>query len=52
MRLANASSSPRRSSMLSSITGGRFGRARATTRAFPAEAERLVTQAELRRLHT
>ncbi|MEE3852316.1 hypothetical protein VZC37_18390 [Gordonia sp. LSe1-13] len=48
MRLSNTSSGPRRNSMLSSITV-RFGRAR-PARMFPAEAERLVTPAELRRL--
>jgi len=35
--------------MLSAITGGRFGRHRVAQR-FPAEAERLVTAAELKRL--
>ncbi len=35
--------------MLSAITGGRIGRHREAPR-FPAEAERLVTAAELKRL--
>ncbi|MCX2965962.1 MULTISPECIES: hypothetical protein [Gordonia] len=48
MRLSNTSSGPRRHARLSSITG-RFGRAR-SARSFPAEAERLITPAELRRL--
>lgn len=50
MKFADTLHSPRRSSMLSSISGGRLGRVR-TARMFPAEAERLITPAELKRLH-
>ncbi|GAC49226.1 hypothetical protein [Gordonia aichiensis] len=49
MKLAATFQTPRRHSMLSAITGGRFGRHRVAQR-FPAEAERLVTAAELKRL--
>lgn len=50
MKLTSSFSSPRRVSALSSIIGGRSGRTR-TARMFPAEAERLITPAELKRLH-
>ncbi|ACY19474.1 hypothetical protein Gbro_0125 [Gordonia bronchialis DSM 43247] len=54
MKLADTLHTSRRgtastSSMLGSITG-RLGRSR-TARMFPAEAERLVTPAEFKRLH-
>lgn len=54
MKLAGTLHSPRRGSIpgtaaLRGLTGGRFGRSRAA-RMFPAEAERLVTAAELRQL--
>ncbi|WP_331436371.1 hypothetical protein RND64_01025 [Gordonia sp. w5E2] len=49
MKLAATFQTPRRHSMLSAISGGRLGRSREPQR-FPAEAERLVTPAELKRL--
>ena len=49
MRLTNTFPA-RRQSMLTSITAGRFGRGR-VARKFPEEAERLITPAELKRLH-
>ncbi|MFT4044674.1 MAG: hypothetical protein QM673_16060 [Gordonia sp. (in: high G+C Gram-positive bacteria)] len=49
MRLTTALHTPRRYAMFKAIGGGRFGRGRSAER-FPAEAERLVTAAELKRL--
>ncbi len=49
MKLADTFQSPRRGSLLNSLTGGRLGGRRVHTSTFPAEAERLITPAELRR---
>ncbi|MFE0749738.1 hypothetical protein [Gordonia sp. NPDC058843] len=48
MKLADTFHAPRRGSVLTSLIGGRLGSRRSTTM-FPAEAERLITPAELRR---
>ncbi|MEY1672823.1 hypothetical protein AB4Z55_01410 [Gordonia sp. ABKF26] len=48
MKLADTFHAPRRGSLLNSLTGGRLG-GRPSTPVFPAEAERLITPAELRR---
>lgn len=49
MKLADTFHSPRRGSLLNSLTGWRLGGRRGSTTMFPAEAERLITPAELRR---
>ncbi|MBD0862963.1 hypothetical protein IA539_17405 [Gordonia sp. zg691] len=49
MKLADTLHSPRRGTLLTSLTGGRIGGRREHSTRFPAEAERLITPAELRR---
>ncbi|GAC69282.1 hypothetical protein [Gordonia soli] len=51
MRLQATFHTSRRTQVLSSITGGLLGSRTRSSKMFPEEAERLVTPADLKRLH-